>query len=264
MRILWAFIRRDWLIASSYRASMFFTVAGGLVTLTTFHFLARLVGQAPALKSYGADYFSFALLGVAIASCLRNLQASFPQRVRESQVDGSLEVMFLAPLSTFRVLASLAAYPILSALLKALALVLVGSWLFGARLSLNLAGFAATLALSMVPFVALGLLSAAVVLVTKRADPFTFALDTANYLLCGVIYPIEVLPPTLQSVAKFLPATYALRALRSAGLGHATIGQLLPSWGILALFGAILWPAAGWALAWARRHVEQTGTLPQG
>jgi ABC-2 type transport system permease protein len=103
-----------------------------------------------------------------------------------------------------------------------------------------------------------------VVLIFKRSDPVTYLLDTANYILCGVIYPVEVLPAPLQSLAKLLPATHALSALRAAGLSGAGIPSLLPAWGILAAFAALLWPAAAVALAAARRHLERTGTLPHG
>ena len=264
MRLAWAFIRRDLLIAASYRANFLFALAGGVVTITAFYFLAKLIGPAPLLERYGADYFSFVLLGLAIASCLRTLQATFAQRVRESQVDGSLEVLLGAPLSTFRVVSYLAAYQVLASILKACGLVLLGAVAFGARLRINPWGFGATLLFAALPFGALGLLSAAVVLVFKRSDPITYVLDTANYLLCGVIYPVEVLPPPLQWFSKLLPATHALAALRAAALSSAPIQGLLPAWGILTAFALVLWPAAAAALAFARRHLEQTGTLPHG
>ena len=264
MRLAWAFVRRDLLIAASYRANFAFALAGGVVTVTAFYFLAKLVGPAPVLRRYGADYFSFALLGLAIASCLRTLQATFAQRVREFQIDGSLEVLLAAPLSTFRIIGYLAIYPVLAAILKAVGLVVLGAMAFGAHLKINPLGFSATLVFALLPFAALGLLSAAVVLIFKRSDPITYLLDTANYILCGVIYPVEVLPAPLQSLAKLLPATHALTALRAAGLSDAGIPSLLPAWGILAAFAAFLWPTAAVALAAARRHLERTGTLPHG
>ncbi len=108
-----------------------------------------------------------------------------------------------------------------SAFLRSLVLVLCGGFL-GARLALNPVAFVATLVISMVPFAALGLISAALVLVFKRADPFALTLDAASYLLCGVIYPVDVLPPVLQWASKLLPATYAISALRASGLRAAT------------------------------------------
>lgn len=261
-RLLWAFLLRDLRIAASYPLSLLLVAVGGLITLTVFYFLAKTVGQPAALQQYGLDYFSFALVGFAVAACLRAVQTSFSQKLREAQTDGSLELLLAAPLRTVQTISLLALYPILSALLRSAALVGLGT-LLGARVSTNPVGFGLTLLIAMLPFGALGLLSAAVVLTFKRGDPFTFALDAASYLLCGVIYPVEVLPPALQWVSRLLPATYALRALRATGRPGTTNLDLLPDWGILALFALVLWPAASAALSWARRRVEQTGTLPQ-
>lgn len=118
------------------------------------------------------------------------------------------------------------------ALWRSIALVLLGVF-FGAHLSVNLPAFGVTLILFLVAFRALGLLSAAFVLTFKRADPFSYALDMVSYLLCGIIYPVEVLPPVLRSVSRLLPATYAIQALRACGLDNAAIPQLLPAWGAL-------------------------------
>lgn len=264
MRLLLAFLRRDFKIAASYRLSFVFLVAGGFVTLTTFYFLARTVGDAPVLKArYGADYFSFALVGLATAAALRALQTSFAQRLREAQTDGSLEALLSAPLSTFRVVAMLAAYPIVSALVRALALLGIGAWWFGAALHIDPLAFALVLALGLLSFGALGLLSAAFVLTFKRGDPFSYFLDVATYLLSGVIYPVEVLPPFLQWAGRFLPSTWALHGLRAAGLQGAGVGALRETLLVLVLFSVVLWPVAWAALALSRRHAERSGTLSQ-
>ncbi|HKD40015.1 MAG TPA: ABC transporter permease [Myxococcaceae bacterium] len=262
LSLIWAFVRRDLRIAASYPVNFLFILASGLITLTVFYFLAKTIGEPATLQRFGLDYFSFALIGIAIATCLRAMQTSFASRVREAQTDGSLEMLLAAPLLTFQVVGCLAIYPVASAFLRSLALVLCGSFL-GAHLALDPLAFVGTLVVSMIPFAALGLISAAFVLVFKRADPFAFALDAASYLLCGVIYPVEVLPPALQWASKLLPATYAIRALRDSGLKSAGVAQVLPAWGALAVFAIVLWPAAAAALAWARRRAERTGTLPQ-
>jgi ABC-2 type transport system permease protein len=262
LSLLWAFVRRDFRIAASYPANFLFVFASGVISLTVFYFLAKTIGEPVALHRLGVDYFSFALIGIAVATCLRAMQTSFAARVREAQTDGSLEILLAAPLPTFEVVGCLAVYPVASAFLRSLGLVFCGS-LLGARLSLNPPAFVGTLLMSMLPFAALGLISAAFVFTFKRADPFAFALDAASYLLCGVIYPVEVLPPALQWASRLLPATYALRALRASGLKGEIVARLLPDWGALALFAIVLWPAAAAAVTWARRRAERNGTLPQ-
>jgi ABC-2 type transport system permease protein len=263
MRLLLAFLRRDLQIATAYRLNALLLVSGGLFTLTLFHFLARTVGDAPLVRGrYGADYFSFALVGLATAVLLRALQMGFSGAVRAAQNDGSLEPLLGAPLSTLRVLTLMGAWPVANALLRSVGLLALGALLFGARLNLHPAAFVLTLALSALTFCALGLLSAAFVLVFKRGDPFTYALDALSYLFAGVLYPTDVLPPLLRAAARLLPATHALHGLRESALRGASPTQLLPTWMALSAFCLVLWPLAAWALSAARRHVEQAGTLP--
>jgi ABC-2 type transport system permease protein len=240
-------------------------VTGGLFTLALFHFLGRAVGEVEGVRrGYGADYFSFALLGLATASLLRTVQTGCSGAVRNAQNDGSLEALLASPLATFHVVSLMAAFPTLNALVRALAFLALGAGLFGARLQLSPLAFGVTLALALLAFAALGLLSAAFVLVFKRGDPFTYALDLVSYLLAGVLYPPDVLPPALRALAPLLPATHALHGLRAAALQGAGAATLWPSWAALAAFSVILWPLAALAVARARRHVEQAGTLPHG
>src|SRR5256885_3131373 len=159
MRLAWAFLKRDLQIALSYRSSFVFIVVGGFITLTVFHFMGATIGSSPVLAKYGTNYFSFALVGVVVATSLRAMQTSFAARIRDAQSDGSLEVLLSSPHSTFRVVASLAAYPIVIALGRALALLATGALVFGADLHVDPLAFGATMALSLVAFAALGLLS---------------------------------------------------------------------------------------------------------
>jgi ABC-2 type transport system permease protein len=263
MRRLLAFLRRDLQIATAYRLNALLLVSGGLFTLTLFYFLARTMGESPLVRGrYGADYFSFALVGIATAALLRTLQTGFGGAVRSAQNDGSLEPLLAAPLSTVHVVVLMAAWPVMNALARTLGLLALGALLFGARFHFHVPAFALTLVLSAAAFCALGLLSAAFVLVFKRGDPFTYALDALSYLFAGVLYPTDVLPPLLRAAAQLLPATHALHGLRASSLQGAGPSELGPTWAALLAFCGVLWPLAALALTAARRHVEHTGTLP--
>ena len=65
-----AFIKRDVSLALSYRLSFLFQFLGILLTLATFYFLSKLIGGAMAdsLETYGGDYFTFVLLGLAFST----------------------------------------------------------------------------------------------------------------------------------------------------------------------------------------------------
>ena len=62
---------------------------------------------------------------------------------------------------------------------------------------------------------------------------------SALYLLCGVIFPIDLLPRGLQELALALPFTWWYEALRRFLLGHGASARL-QSWSDPALLGALL------------------------
>ena len=264
MRRLFAFFLRDFRIARSYSLNFVLLGVASGMSLVTLYFLSRALGDSPAFRAATgtSDYFSFALVGVSVATALRAVQTSFSSRLREAQTDGSLEVLLSAPLSTFQVVASLAVYPVVLSVVAEAGVLGVGA-LLGARLSVNFVGLVVTTLLSFAAFMPLGLLSAAYTLVFKRGDPFSFVVDALSYLFSGVLYPVAVLPPLFQLGAQILPATHALAALRKALLEDAPFSAFLRPWGALALTASVLWPLALLALSAARRHVERAGTLPQ-
>ena len=98
---------------------------------------------------------------------------------------------------------------------------------------------ALTLALGLAATLIVGFLVAGVGLLLPRAAiQINEGLAVALYLLCGVIFPIDLLPRALQNLALALPFTLWYEALRRFLLGagaSARIGQ----WSDATLLGAL-------------------------
>jgi ABC-2 type transport system permease protein len=124
----------------------------------------------------------------------------------------------------------------------------LGWWALGVRWDWSAAQWgplAATIALGLVATLCGGMLVAGACLVLTRAavvvlDGVTLAL----YLMCGVIFPVDLLPLPLRAISYLLPWTWWYEAIRrfllgataSASLGTLTDAQLL---GGLALSTAV-------------------------
>jgi ABC-2 type transport system permease protein len=54
------------------------------------------------------------------------------------------------------------------------------------------------------------------------------AVTGALYVLCGAIFPIDRLPEPLLTIARLLPLTYWLEAIRRALLGHTVSEGISP------------------------------------
>src|SRR6266705_2572481 len=112
-------------------------------------------------------------------------------------------------------------------------------------------------------FAGLGILIATVTLVTKRGELLVTGITALSGHLCGVLFPVELLPRWLQKAAAFIPMTHALEGLRMALVEGLPTAQLLPQFEALALFALVLLPAGLLSFSLAIRWAKASGTLAQ-
>jgi ABC-2 type transport system permease protein len=261
-RVTLAFLRRDLLTEASYRANFLFGLAGGLFSILIFFFLSQVVQQAaPGLSRYRGGYFAFVLVGLAVNAFLGEALTGFGRRVRQAQVLGTLEAVLATPITPAGAVLGESAWPLLGATARGALYLAFGAALFGARISLShLPAALLAVALGIVTFAALGILSASFTMVLKRGDPVAWALATLSVLLSGVYYPVEILPRPLQDAAQALPMTHVLVALREAflGSGGPALSRALV---ILGVFAAVLLPLSLAVFAWAVARAQREGSL---
>ena len=74
-------------------------------------------------------------------------------------------------------------------------------------------------------------LSLAVAALARSFEFFNYYLTlfiTPMFLFCGVFFPLSALPPWMHAVAKVLPVTLAVNAVRVLMQGHGGVGVMLP------------------------------------
>lgn len=128
---------------------------------------------------------------------------------------------------------------------------------------------AASLVLGLVATLFMGFLLAGWALVlTRAAITVLEGVSLALYLLCGVIFPIDLLPRALQAVALAMPFTWWYESMRrfllgrgsSAMLGTLSDVQLL---GALALSTIVFGVLARWGYFAFERRARRLGRLDQ-
>ncbi len=259
-----AFLRRDLLLQSSYRSAFVLNLVGIFFSVAIFHYLGRLVDPSVAARLGGRDYFSFVLIGIAFYNYLGTALNSFSGSLRQAQLTGTLEPVLATPVGIPTLLFGSALYHFLYTSLTAVAYLAVAALAFGLDLSrANLPSCLLTLALTILAFSGLGILSAAFTLVWKRGDPLAFFLGTASALLGGVYFPLSIVPAWVQKIAAWIPLTYALSAMRGAVLDGKPAGDLGADLGRLALFAAVLIPLSVVAFVAALARARRDGSLAQ-
>jgi ABC-2 type transport system permease protein len=264
LRKLAMLFRRDLAIARSYRTAFVVDIFYSLFGVASFYFLSRFIDSPQLEKSLpqGANYFSFALVGLAFFDYLGIALHSFDESLQDARQNGTLENLLVTQTSLPVILAGSTLYPFVLLSLRTVIYLGWGTILFGFPVGeANWLGALLVLAVSVLAFSGLGILSASYLLVFKRGNPVSWAVIGLSSVVGGMMYPVSVLPRWLQYVARLIPVTYSLEGMRAAILGHASFLELWPSLAALLVFAAVLLPISVIVFSWALRRTKITGTL---
>ena len=184
----------------------------------------------------------------------------------------TLKYVYASPVGMFTYLAGRSLVKFALATVSVLATLLVGWFLLGVRwdwahvqwlplLAATAAGLASTLFLGL-------LLAGWSLVLTRTAMVVLEGTTLGSYLLCGVIFPIDLLPEPLRWVSLALPFTWWYEALRRFLTGHGTLGlmQRFPDrevllWvGVTTIAFALL---ARWGYFAFERQARRLGRLDQ-
>jgi ABC-2 type transport system permease protein len=265
VRLLGAFLLRDFRVATSYKFNFVFQLTYGFFIVAAFYFIARMANSEasqPILARYGADYFSYILIGIAAAGLMQTSLNGFAEQMRNGMTEGSLEMTFACPVRPTWILVLPCAWAYIFESLKAVLVVVMGVFFFGADLGrANLASGLAMLLVTVTAYAVFGVLGASLTLVLKRADIISLSFSAATALVGGAFFPIELFPGWLRAISSALPMTYAYEGLRLALLGGASLHEIRSQLTLLAVFSVVGLPLAFAVAASAIAKSKRDGSL---
>lgn len=261
-----AFLKRDYQKAISYKFSFFMQIFGIFLSVTTFFFLSKMLGDKPIpmLAQYGGNYFAFVIIGVAFNSYLGVAINSLAQNIREGQMMGTLEALLVTQTGLPTIIFASSLYSFLFTSLRVVLFLLIGALIF--ELDLSQANYGAAmviLIISIAAFSSFGILSASFIIVLKKGDPVARVFTSMSWLLGGVYYPIAILPAWLKAFSYCIPVTYSLEGMRLALLQGYSFQNLLPVILSLMLFTLIVMPLSIFSFQYAIKIAKRHGSLTQ-
>jgi ABC-2 type transport system permease protein len=257
-----ALMRRDWLIATSYRTPLISSTVSLIFGIVLFHFISRLV-RIDSFRSPD-DYFAFVVVGLAILQVLNSAFSTLPGAARQELVAGTFERLVLSPFGAVRSLLSMTVFPLLYATATGVMMLAFACVAFGIPVQWETVpiaipvGFLA--ALSFAPF---GLLASATVLVFKQAMSGMTWIVAAMAIVAGLYFPIALLPDWLRWASEVQPFTPAVDLLRHLYVGAPLHDPLWLSLGKLAGFCAMLLPLSLLVVDRALRTAARRGTITE-
>lgn len=260
-----AFVKRDFLVAVSYKTAFAAEVVFGVIfKVITFFYIGKVFGGSvnPSLAAYDNNYFAFLLIGVALMDFMYTSLETFDTNIRESQMMGTLEIILLSPIKLSQMLLFSSLWAYIFTTVRFLFYLFWGVVLFDLDVG-DGDPFTAVifLLLSILCFAPLGILSATVIMVFKKGTWFRTLVSGVSVLLGGVVYPLSVLPDWIMGFTYFIPMTHALNGMRHALLSGQNLMVLWEEALFLVVFALIFLPISIAVFQLGVNRCKETGTL---
>ena len=196
---------------------------------------------------YPSDYTQYVVIGNALQSMSFSAVFAVANITSQDKWQGTLPSMMVTPANRVALFIGRAWFQVLLSALIATAGLVYAATIFGVSFATaDFVGIAAVVFLTSVAMISFGLLISAVGLYMRTALIVANIFLFASLVLCGVNFPVNVLPGWLQPASWAIPLTYGVQGLRTAIAG-GSLASLVPTLGWEALDGLLV-TVAGYAL----------------
>lgn len=240
---------------------LFFDIFMPMLSVAAYVFVYRAIG-APE------DYVGFVVVGGAMAAFWMNILWSMSSQLYWEKEQGNLALYIISPGSMMAILLGMALGGLLSTLLRAIAIIVLGSLAFNVSyVIVSLWQLLAVFALSIVALYGLGMMTASIFLLLSRE-----AWHLANlamepiYLVSGMYFPVKNLGFWTAAVASIIPLTLGLDAMRQLVFPRGfTLGFLSVSVeiAILVILSVVFLASARFLLAYIEKLAVREGRLTE-
>ncbi len=263
---VYLFFKRFFITMISYKTALILGIISGFAGLLQFTFMGDFLSDGnsfPALQKYGGNLLSYLIIGTAFTSFVGVSLSSFQGTIRSEQQMGTLEYLLISNTRLELILLYSGVMNFVQAFLNVAILLTVVVFIFDIPLGINLPGALIAMFLTITSLSGIGLMSAGIIIITKIGDPITWVFTTLTGLLSGVLFPVEYLPPWLQTVSAILPTTHALHALRLTLIQNAGMAEIMPQITLLAVMTLITVPLGFIIVRIGFNQARKVGSLAQ-
>ena len=163
---------------------------------------------------------AYAIWGLVIFLFMSNLMWSVANFVRREQMNGTLEQLYLSSSSPQIVLLGGAIGQIIIGFIGNIIIVIGFSFFMNIPAHNFLLGFW-VLMITLLMFLGLSLIFGAIILRMKRAQMVLNLIQFVFMFLCGIFFPFDILPESIQFISKLIPVSYAVDLFRNTLVGSS-------------------------------------------
>lgn len=270
LRALLAIAKKEWLYVRRYPSWIISLIVWPVIFPLAYILSARALSgpDQSGLVLFTArtgisDYLGFIAVGTTVWMWQNVVLWGVGFALRNEQYRGTLETNWMAPTWRFTFLLGPSLIHMAQMLMFMVVSALEFGLLFGVRFNGNPLLVLLIILVASPAVYGLGMAFASVVVWLKEAQNFVFLVRGLVMIFCGISFPISLLPGWMQTVAKFMPQTYMMHAIRSAALANASLKDLAPDLLALIGFGAFFLTVGYVLFQRTERRTRQSGAIGQ-
>jgi ABC-2 type transport system permease protein len=264
LRKLPAFVRRDFLVAWSYRTAFVSDALSLFFGAFIFYFVGLMVDQTK-IPTYGdthATYMEFVAIGLAVGVFLQIGLGRVAAVMNREQLMGTLESLVVTPTAIATIQIGSVVYDLIYIPIRTAVFLLAIDVGFGLHFQADGILPAAVLLLFFIPFVwGLGLAAAGATLTFRRGSG-AFGIGVGFLTLgSGAYFPLELLPGWVQALSVINPITVAIEGMRETLIGGVGWSGVATDLLVLAPISLFSLAAGAFAFRFAQWRERRRGTL---
>jgi len=213
--------------------------------------------------NFSLDLVGFTLIGQLLYSFFTMMLLAGSALDVERQ-QGTLETVLLSPANRLAVLLGGALANALNYIWLLIGILL--SWVAFLNVNIlinDLLALLASISLSYLSLIAIGMCLEALSLHSRRGGMYGTTLQEPIMFLSGLIFPLQSMPRALLPLSYLLPLTFGLISVRLTLLAGASMVDVAIPLAVLASMAVIFFTLATWMIGHAERSAKAKATLTQ-
>jgi len=186
------------------------------------------------------SYVEFMIPGLLMMVMITSVMTGLPRAIAYEKDVGTLNGFLVAPISRVSIIAGKALGRVVRGLIQGILSLILAILLFGITIHGNILWVLLTLFLGVFSFVGLGTVLTSVAEDEETALMIITTLTLPMIFLSGIFFPIQMMPSFMQTIAYWLPFTYAIDAIRRIMVFGVSLAAVATDIIVLLGFGIVM------------------------
>lgn len=268
IRVILAIFRKDFIQLLRYPAWIFQLLIWPLI-FPLVYILSALAMAGPDKSGIASfqvstgtmNYKGYIVIGTMMWMWVNTTLWSYGTYLREEQLRGTLETNWLTPINRFDILIGGSLSNLLTGVFMSIISIIEYRFIYDIKFTGGFLDWIVLFAVIIPGVYGLGMLFASLILWFKQVNAAVNVARGTLMILCGITFPVSIMPGWMIALSKLIPFTYGIQASRQIMVAGEGIKAASTSLLICLVEGTVLLLLGRLAFLRTERLVRNSGSL---